>query len=67
VHETTALRWIHRITAALRDGITQRVRERTGATASEVASLLRLVATHLEGSLRDVLGDEDGPGPPAGG
>lgn len=55
VHETTAWRWISRATAALREDIARRFAERTGASPSAVDSLLRLVDTHVEGSLRQAL------------
>ena len=57
VHETTAWRWIGRTTAALRADVGRRVAERTGASTSTVESVLRLVDTHVEGSLREALAD----------
>ncbi len=60
VHETTAWRWITRTTAALREDISRRVAVGTGASASTVESLLRLVDTHVEGSLREALADVGG-------
>lgn len=55
VHTATAWRWLGRATTRLHEDVARRLVELTGGSASEVESILRVVATQLEGSLGGAL------------
>jgi RNA polymerase sigma-70 factor (ECF subfamily) len=55
VHRSTAARWIAEIRGRILATTRRRLRDRIAVTASEVESLIRLLWSHVELTIREVL------------
>jgi RNA polymerase sigma-70 factor (ECF subfamily) len=61
VHRATAARWIQQAREAILSLTRRRLHEQLNLSTTDIESVLALVQTRLESSLRRMLGDQDGP------
>lgn len=56
VHRATVMRWLGEVRTSLRAGVQQRLRERLKLSAADVDSVIGLVISRLEASMRQLVG-----------